>query len=434
MPLRNAALCNWAPPQNATNVLLVADPQLIDNHTYPGRNELLLKISKHTVDVYLAQNYKAMVNHLQPDYIFFLGDYLDNGRLLENAYYEREVSRFERIFNRWRGKYIRGENWFTDVPGNHDIGFGDGVKIPLTERFARDFGTPNVIHEVAGVEFVLVDTPSYSSKESKINSASRAFVKKLPKRKLPRVLLNHVPLYRDLDTQLCGPLRESSNFAPQKGYQYQLMLTEAVLDELLTKIDPVLVFSGDDHDYCEVMHSETTREITVKSISMAMGIRYPAVQLLSFVGHGSDLDYNTHMCYLPTPYVDVIAYIIVAVVSGFILLWWNVQQRSGRYNYSILPSWDAEDSTAVLMDRSEMSKKVSNFLKEQDEGAAVRSAVPKYTFTTESKTDKALRKLRVWKLRFYKFLRKWNLMSFLKHCSLLGAIVVLIYALSVWSI
>lgn len=49
-----------------------------------------------------------------------------------------------------------------------------------------------------------------------------------------------------------------------------------------------LIDSGDDHDYCEITHSPTMyavpkpiREISVKSFSMAMGIRRPGFQLLS---------------------------------------------------------------------------------------------------------------------------------------------------------
>jgi hypothetical protein len=39
--------------------------------------------------------------------------------------------------------------------------------------------------------------------------------------------------------------------------------------------------SGDDHDYCELQHQGGAREVTVKSFSMAMGVRKPGFQLLS---------------------------------------------------------------------------------------------------------------------------------------------------------
>src|SRR5262249_24301402 len=46
----------------------------------------------------------------------------------------------------------------------------------------------------------------------------------------------------------------------------------------------VQVYAGDDHDYCEVEHREDSgkvKEITVKSISWAMGIRKPGFQMTS---------------------------------------------------------------------------------------------------------------------------------------------------------
>ena len=72
--------CQW--PQlstslSQTNILLIADPQLIDNHTYPGRYELLLKLSKHTVDTYIKKNYNELLDQLQPNYLMFLGDLME---------------------------------------------------------------------------------------------------------------------------------------------------------------------------------------------------------------------------------------------------------------------------------------------------------------------------------------------------------------------
>lgn len=435
MPRGAARQCKWPSLMDQTNVLLVADPQLIDNHTYPGRNEILLKLSKHTVDVYLEQNYKAMVNRLQPDYIMFLGDYLDNGRLLQDAYYEREFLRFERIFNRWP-KYVRGKNWFTDVPGNHDVGFGDGVKLSLQTRYMDHFGSPNKLRKLNGVEFVLLDTPSYLSTNNEVNAESRLFVSLLPKPTVPRVLLSHVPFHRDVKENPCGPLRENANFYQHAGYQYQLALDPQITSDLLARIQPTLIFSGDDHDYCDVVHPGGAREITVKSISMAMGIKYPAVQLLSFSTEGSKFQYATHLCYLPVPYVDVFAYVVMAVVSGVILLVWNINQRSSRYNYTVLPTWE-ENTNAILMENpASLSQKVSNFLKEQDAESSQSEPVallPKHKFTAESSTHEALKKLNQIKFMVEKFMRKWNLINFFKHCAILGFLVVILYNFVVWT-
>ena len=156
---------------------------------------------------------------------------------------------------------------------------------------------------------------------------------------LPSILLTHIPLYRAPGTP-CGPLREhyppptSTNTEPlsssdanaipiQAGYQYQNVLTPALSSELIEKIGNVqYVFSGDDHDYCDVVHRGYTaagggvREITVKSMSWAMGVRRPGFLLLSLWnpidGAGNPLrpapganagaatkTLQTHLCLLP---------------------------------------------------------------------------------------------------------------------------------------
>lgn len=44
-----------------------------------------------------------------------------------------------------------------------------------------------------------------------------------------------------------------------------------------------MVFSGDDHDYCDVTHANHIREVTIKSFSASAGVRRPGFQLLSLV-------------------------------------------------------------------------------------------------------------------------------------------------------
>lgn len=549
VPARAAGQCHWKETgEKPTNVLLVADPQLIDNHTYPGRNSALLKLLQHTVDTYLAQNYKALVGKLEPDYIFFLGDYLDNGRLASDEYFNHEVRRFWRIFDRWPEKYIHGKNWFTNVAGNHDIGFGNGVKAHLRQRFEGIFGSANAVIEIDGVDFVVVDTPLYSA-EGELSSDARAFVDSLgvskrdevgaiseevdpvsgknlkdvtkevdalfeekpkgedvspdlnalpeevsedktdqkdtnnqklsepenvPEEKSsdaknqeephaavsddelkselnapnppheqpkgstsrPRVLLSHVPFYRDPKVQTCGPLRESPVFHLGPGYQYQLALLSDISDELLTKIRPVVSFTGDDHDYCDVTHPLTgTREITVKLISMAMGIWHPAVQLLSFDASKLELTYDTHLCYLPTPYANVISYAVTATVIAFLLLGHSLRLRPSRYNYnySILPT-HGDPELAILMENP-MSKKVSDFLKEQDEGSSISTPIPVYTSTAAKLTPELLAaKYRYARLAVRRFSRKWNLALFLRLCVLEFSFVMLGYFIVIASI
>jgi hypothetical protein len=143
---------------------------------------------------------------------------------------------------------------------------------------------------------------------------------------LPVVLLTHVPLYRDPGTD-CGPLRERGHaLSISGGYQYQNVLTRELSNEVAQKVssagDIVHVFSGDDHDHCDVEHRYNVGSIgnnrspkpaivpetTVKSFSWAMGVRKPGFQLLSLWNpvdakgeslSGSLPTVQTHLCILP---------------------------------------------------------------------------------------------------------------------------------------
>ena len=120
----------------------------------------------------------------------------------------------------------------------------------------------------------------------------------------PTILLTHVPLHRNPGTP-CGPLREHwppsppsagqpvghddrNAIAVRGGYQYQNVLERHITADIAEKVGDIrYAFSGDDHDYCEVLHRGYAsagggiREITVKSTSWAMGIRLPGVVLMS---------------------------------------------------------------------------------------------------------------------------------------------------------
>ncbi|RUS25986.1 hypothetical protein BC938DRAFT_471383, partial [Jimgerdemannia flammicorona] len=112
---------------------------------------------------------------------------------------------------------------------------------------------------------------------------------------LPRILLTHVPLYRP-DSTSCGPLRRMQNTINQgTGHQYQNLVTPELTTRILRTTRPNLVFSGDDHDYCEIRHYEEIEkpgemggrvqidavEVTVSTFSMAQGVRRPGYVLLS---------------------------------------------------------------------------------------------------------------------------------------------------------
>lgn len=441
-------------PGDATphHLVFIADPQLVDPHTYPDRPWPLSTFTTLHTDNYLKRSYIQLQKHLHPDTLFFLGDLFDGGREWKTAlgntddpawaeglrpageqkyvktwgrkygedFWLKEYNRFGRIFyDFWNlggsepGPGQRGRRIISSLPGNHDLGFGDQIKIPIRNRFEAYFGEGNRVDVIGNHTFVSVDSVSMSAGSlehgtEEITKPSEDFLagvqslkRKAVARELslqageervlqfvhmvedledadyshlptldpgpgiadfPTILLTHVPLYRNAGTP-CGPKREhwppstppkgqTTPVNPDernalkitRGYQYQNVLSPEDSAKLVSKIGNVVsVFSGDDHDYCEVVHADKNyaREITVKSMSWAMGIRRPGFLMLSMwnpvgpdgqplhskpTGHGSEstqtaaMTMESHLCLLPDQLSIFIRYGILLAISLLVLL------------------------------------------------------------------------------------------------------------------
>lgn len=431
--------------------MFLADPQLIDPHTYPGRPWPLSSLTFLHTDNYLKRSYIQLQKALHPDTLFFLGDLFDGGREWKTAhgntvdpswanglrpsgeqaytatwgkrygedFWLKEYDRFGRIFYKlWNiggdeaGPGQRGRKIISSLPGNHDLGFGAQIKIPIRNRFETYFGEGNRVDVVGNHTFVSVDTVSLSAGTSEHSTPeliqpSEDFLKNIQatKRKavarelafqagevaniqyphvvedlekvdfkkipsldpgpespdFPTILLTHVPLYRSPGTP-CGPKREhwppatppKGQTAPVNpdernaisvsgGYQYQNVLNEDDSVMIVSSIGNVVsVFSGDDHDYCEIVHPANknhAREITVKSMSWAMGVSKPGFLMLSMwnpVGpngqplrsmknpHGDAtqqaMTMESHLCLLPDQISILIRYGCLLAFTFLILI------------------------------------------------------------------------------------------------------------------
>ncbi|SMQ51368.1 unnamed protein product [Zymoseptoria tritici ST99CH_3D7] len=317
----------------------------------------------------------------------------------------------------WKEYHIAGgkqRKIKTNLPGNHDLGFGTRVQIPVRDRFEAHYGDTNTVYVIANHTFISLDTPSLSAADemtdpehkqqarlehvwqpandflNKLDAAGPKVVaealneyfptarpsqgfshevvdpkeasrrptadKHTAEPRLPLVLLTHVPLFRP-DGDHCGSQRERGRAIPiSHGYQYQNVLTPGLSSTIARKIsetgDLVHVFSGDDHDYCDLVHRfnvkpwidgkiqdkpvmKAIREITVKSFSWAMGVRRPGFQLVSMwnpvdaqgisIG-GTPTTIQTHLCLLPDQLSIFINYglllgvtLVVLIVRGVVL-------------------------------------------------------------------------------------------------------------------
>ncbi|KAG7292658.1 hypothetical protein NEMBOFW57_002695 [Staphylotrichum longicolle] len=392
----------WPAGAEPHRVALVADPQLIDPHSYPGRPWPLNPLTMLITDNYLRRSYNQLQWQLNPDSIFFLGDLFDGGREWKTAhgefqdpewgphpkseqkylkkwhktygewYWLQEYARFGDIFlNPWvkagagQGVGKNRRKLIASLPGNHDLGFGDQIKVSVRNRFENYFGEGNRVDVIGNHTFVKQSTElrflrgevQEGQFKHKIEELEKAKFDDKPNQgnnapELPTILLTHVPLYRPPGTP-CGPLRERSPpTKPPKGqttpvfpdhrnaisvsggYQYQNVLGEQDSETLVQKVGNVVhAFSGDDHDYCAVTHSPAqgnVPEITVKSISMAMGVSKPGFLLVSLYNPidpatGKPLNpanqptLQTHLCLLPNQLATYLRYVTFALLSVAVL-------------------------------------------------------------------------------------------------------------------
>ncbi|KAK2068239.1 hypothetical protein P8C59_002891 [Phyllachora maydis] len=326
----------WPMGANPHHLVLIADPQLIDPHTYPGRPWPLTSLTYLVTDNYLRRSYNELQRQLRPHSLFFLGDLFDGGREWETAtgefkdpeWYPHPVSE-QKFLKSWK-KHYGEEFWlqeyerFSDIfikpwviaghqlgsrqvrqklvaslPGNHDLGFGSGIKLSVRNRFETYFGEGNRVDVIGNHTIVSVDTVSLSAGSSP--QADKEEVKQifqpvedflnnlqsLKKKATARELLHQRGQLGDPEWPHRVEDTENSEFMGRANPEllYKNVLTEQDSIKLIEKVGNVVqVFSGDDHDYCEITHAENQRnvsEITVKSISMAMGVSTPGFLMLA---------------------------------------------------------------------------------------------------------------------------------------------------------
>ncbi|KAG8627048.1 hypothetical protein KVT40_004531 [Elsinoe batatas] len=461
--------CNWNRwerwPQTATphRVAFIADPQLIDPHTYPGRPWPLSKLTIAFTDKYLKRSYYHIQRAYDPDTVYFLGDLFDGGREWSTGresfhasekqwksygpkFWRDEFERFGKLF--LKGTQVTGgrseraeKNIIASLPGNHDLGFATGVQVTVRDRFQAYFGKGDRVDIIGNHTFVGLDTVSLSamdvhgsnpdlwtpsmefldSVKEKKRDAVKHFLGRTPDyprgwkffhqvarepdqrmlikpteddfdeskkaSELPTILLTHVPFYREPGTP-CGPMRE--RFPPSvprqevdernairvaAGYQYQNVLSKGLSKTIADRVGNIAyIFSGDDHDYCELVHrgypsaGSGIKEITVKSISFAMGVRRPGFQMVSLwnpVNQFADPlpgspqairmpTLQTHLCLMPDQLAILIQYGFYFAITVLTLLVHSAIITMRERNK---PIWTPIDSVLPVTEQEAYKKK-----------------------------------------------------------------------------
>ncbi|KAF8950058.1 hypothetical protein BGZ52_003908 [Haplosporangium bisporale] len=350
-------------------VAVLADPQLTDWYSYKQTGWLLTLVQTYT-DLFMRRSFTRLHSTLRPDAVLFLGDLNDGGReTVDEEVRAQNRARFmERIFqskytawnqepvvvpvldgdaskkeegdsetnndnnNKVVNQAVSGPRYRVNknipstaqernearragksvrlyVAGNHDIGYGNNLIHKMALRFKQDFGALNYEIHVGNHMVVVLDTLSLSAEDPAIRKEAQMFLDQIGQETptLPRILFTHVPLFR-LDTTYCGRQRETSRLIINEGGpQYWNMVNPTLSREILDKIKPDMVFSGDDHDWCEIGHTVNREEpvsgayetgekserlwlapeVTIPTFSFAQGIFQPGFVMLSLYNPNS---------------------------------------------------------------------------------------------------------------------------------------------------
>ncbi|EMD37638.1 hypothetical protein CERSUDRAFT_94638 [Gelatoporia subvermispora B] len=368
----HASDCPWPSPSgpdplpsHTLRVLIVADPQVLDHRSYPARNALLMWLTQKIVDLNLRKSWWAIMRR-SPDAIMFLGDMMDNGRVdMSDAEYESYYKRFKSIFR------PPSDVPAFYLPGNHDVGLGSSVEFApaALDRYHAHFGESNQELRLGNHTALLINAPGLVEEDAqraqlgidyvryaKLHPFSTiAFIhsyatlaKQDTETVSDAILFTHIPLSRPPAAD-CGPLRERGTIKQGTGLGYQNTLTTAASIFVLQSVQPSIIFSGDDHDYCDIVHTippgpgesagvtQTAHEITVRSISMAMGVRRPGYQLLSLLPQDTVPPPHTALVTAPCLLPDQIAiithiYVPAALLSLAVLLYARLAEVGAKAN------------------------------------------------------------------------------------------------------
>jgi len=155
-------------PSKCTKIMLVADPQIIGE-----KNEVIHSLTPLAIwdsDRYLSRTFAIAESFINPNYVIYLGDLLDEGSsVLNDDEYVRYKDRFYNIFRTKSNKIY--------IPGDNDIGgeVFDFITPLKVARFEKNFPQDSVIID-KNITFIRVNEltnniPSVAERKNEIRIA-----------------------------------------------------------------------------------------------------------------------------------------------------------------------------------------------------------------------------------------------------------------------
>ncbi|KAF8894003.1 hypothetical protein BD779DRAFT_1797943 [Infundibulicybe gibba] len=338
--------CRWpdaqlrdkrASTRKPTHILLLSDTQVQNPRSNLSWRQIL---HRHIFSLNLRKNWHVTLK-LKPHSVIFLGDMLAKGKdVLDEIEYQEYAQVFKSMF------LTNPEVSTTFIPGNNDVGMGISLAISKNVRahYIRAFGPSNQEITIRNHTFICLDAPGLVDEDyqrsargkdfedwTPVDGGPVQFVQGIEKSTNPRILLSHIPLARP-DISSCGPRRERGSIRQGVGHGYQNTLGKQTSAFLLRSVQPSIIFSGDNRDYCDYTHARKSpnkiREVTVKSFSMSHHIRKPGFQLLSLSDPSPSVkSFADTPCLLPDQSgIYYSLYFPVLILTTVILIFFNASK------------------------------------------------------------------------------------------------------------
>ncbi|RDB25239.1 hypothetical protein Hypma_007764 [Hypsizygus marmoreus] len=347
--------CKWpefstARAEKPTRILLISDPQV--RHPAAAGSQSLLGHLRHFIFELNLKKSWHVTTRLRPHVVVFLGDMLASGKSVQDeTEYQHYVQKFQSIFR------LNSAVKSYYIPGNNDVGMGVSPAYSKIIRghHAKAFGPFNQQIVIRNHTFVLLDAPGLVDEDyqrsaygvgfdkwNAIPNGTVSFVQDIEPNHSPLILFTHIPLARP-DAASCGPFREKGTIRRGVGHGYQNTFGKQTTAFLLKSLEPAVIFSGDNRDYCEYIHvskdktgAADVREVTVKSFSMANNIRHPGFQLLSLIEPSSvagsaQSSFLDRPCFLPDQYgIYTAIYLPFLIFTGLTIFVFALVRRNAR--------------------------------------------------------------------------------------------------------
>lgn len=278
-------------------VVLIGDPQMegLARIEREGRYGWINNVlNDHMLRVAL----RSVLLSAQPTLVVALGD-LFYSQWLRDAPFDHIFERYVDVVVDTVAQHAPGA-LLLNLSGNHDIGYGLDLSESTVDRFVEHFGPLNSVHVVADHVFAVVNAialdgcaaglPYYDDAWAHVADVER----RVAESGLPLVLLVHIPLFKPTGSCPGDKEVEIAWGVGNSGVYSQTVLSENTTELLLTRLRPVLVFSGHDHEGCVYRHA--AHNVTEYTVRAAQGFLNTNLGVLAIRRRAAAFEYAFDNC------------------------------------------------------------------------------------------------------------------------------------------